>query len=798
MEKNPVPSELRILPETPVASLDGPGYLAPGVDPDNRLLVPFLKHMAADQAQFWTSPAKSDKQGAMTFAVVGGFTGLLISSDHWITQQIPDKPSQLQRSQHISNYAVYSLLGAGGGAYLLGKIRKDDHLSETGLLSGEAAMNSTAIAYLLKTVTQRPRPLDDRGNGTFFRGGNSFPSEHSAIAWSIASVVAHEYPGPLTKFLAYGLASTVTLTRVTGKQHFASDALIGSALGWYFGRQVYRAHHDPELGGAPWGELVEEREKGPPNPASMGSPDVPLDSWVYPALERLAALGYVPSAYMGMRPWTRMECARLLEHAGEYLRYDGRENGEAEQVYDSLSVEFREESSRLDGAANVGVSLDSVYTRFSGISGTPLRDGYHFGQTIINDYGRPYGEGLNDIAGVTAHAVAGPFSFDLQGEYQHAPAWASDSGSVLSATASQDGTRPLLNGRDTIGRLRLISGTVGLTLNKWRFSFGKQSLWLGPGDGGPFLFSDNAEPIPMLRISQVSPAYVPGLSRILGPLRTEFAVGRLSGTAWVFAKDQMFGPNLGDQPFVHIEKIGFRPTANLEFGMGISVVFGGPEFPVTLGNFFRTFNPIGQSTALPGTRRDPGDRRSTADFSYRIPHLRDWITLYGDAFVEDEASPIGSSRPAIRAGVYLPKLPKISKLDLRLESVYTDAPNTAVLGNYYTNGRFRSGYTNLGQLMGNWVGRAGKGGQAWATYWFSPQSNLQVRYRRQEVSGQFLEGGGLNSFAVQAQLRAHSDLSLHAFLQYETWKFPVLSPAAKSDVAASVQLTFYPHWRIRK
>src|SRR6185312_7323787 len=55
------------------------------------------------------------------------------------------------------------------------------------------------------------------------------------------------------------------------------------------------------------------------------------------------------------------------------------------------------------------------------ISGTPLRDGYHFGQTIINDYGRPYGEGFNNVSGVTAHAVAGPLSISIQGEYQHAP-----------------------------------------------------------------------------------------------------------------------------------------------------------------------------------------------------------------------------------------------------------------------------------------------------------------------------------------------------------------------------------------
>src|SRR5262249_47324520 len=161
--------------------------------------------------------------------------------------------------KNISDYAVYSLIGAGGGAFLWGHLTHNDRLQETGLLSGEAAINSTAVTYLLKQITQRPRPMADHGDGTFFQGGQSFPSEHSAIAWCIASVAAHEYPGTLTKILAYGLASTVTLTRVTSQQHFPSDAFIGSALGWYLGRQIYRAHHDPELGGAPWGEFLEKK-----------------------------------------------------------------------------------------------------------------------------------------------------------------------------------------------------------------------------------------------------------------------------------------------------------------------------------------------------------------------------------------------------------------------------------------------------------------------------------------------------------------------------------------------------------
>ena len=244
-----------------------------------------------------------------------------MANDAAIARQVPGTASQINRSKSISGYATYSLIGAAGGSYLWGHFIHNDHLRETGFLAGEAALNSTAVAYLFKTMTQRPRPLEGNGNGTFFQGRGVVPFRAFGDRVVGGEHVAHEYPGTLTKIAAYGLASTVTLTRVTGKQHFPSDVVVGSALGWYFARQVYRAHHDPELGGAGWGNFDEDSGKGRRSVSGhMGSPYVPLDSWVYPAMKRLVALGYIQSGFLGMRPWTRMECARLLEETDERMR----------------------------------------------------------------------------------------------------------------------------------------------------------------------------------------------------------------------------------------------------------------------------------------------------------------------------------------------------------------------------------------------------------------------------------------------------------------------------------------------
>jgi len=772
-----------------------PGWLAPGADPENKLGWPLVKHLASDQSSFWTSPKELRKtSAAFSFAPFVVVTGGLVASDSWLAKQIPNRPDQLRRSSDFSRWTTYSLVGAAGAAYLWGHLRGNDHLSETGFLAGEAMIDSTAVAFALKEVSQRERPFEGNGHGTFFRGGSSFPSEHSMLAWSAAGVLAHEYPGPLTKLFAYGLASAVTITRVTSSQHFASDAFVGSALGWYIGRQVYRAHHDPGLGGGPWGDLRQNYGEAPRNPDNMGSPYVPVNSWVYPAIERLAALGYIKSAFAGQRPWTRMECARLVEEANERLGA-GAEKGEVPLLYERLALEFSDEVRRLDGAANVGASVDSVYTRVTGISGPPLRDGYHFGQTIINDSGRPYGEGLNATTGLTAHAVAGPFSFDVQGEYQHSPAVPSASSSALQAIASQDRTLPLSNGFPQIDRFRLLSGSVAATFRGMQVSFGKQSLWLGPGDSGPFLFSDNAEPIPMLRIDQTSPMRIPALSRILGPARTQFFIGQLSGQEWVFSDGKLFGPQFTPQPYIHGSKIGFKPTENLEFGLGYTILLGGPGLPFTWHNFVRSFTAF---NVAPGSAKDPGDRRSTFDFSYRVPGLRDWVSLYADSFVEDEISPLGSTRPSMRMGLYFPRLPKLPKLDLRMEGLYTDVPGQKPSGFLYWNGRYRSGYTNDRNLLASWIGRQGRGGQAWANYWFSPRTKLQLSYRHAEVDRAFIGGGRLNDYGAQGELMLRHDLSLSGLLQYEQWEFPVLSQAGHSNVTASVQITFYPKWRVGK
>lgn len=771
-----------------------------------------LERFAGDQSAIWTSPLRLRRDDAIWALPALAGTGAFLASDSWFSKQVP--AGEITRSRSLSNYGAYSLVGAAGGMFLLGKITHNDHAAETGFLAGEAAVNAAAVDFALKSMFQRQRPYDGTGSGHFFAGGSSFPSEHAAVSWAIAGVIAHEYPGPVTKLVSYGLASAVTVARVTGKEHFPSDVVVGGALGYFIAQQIYRRRRDPEVSAGPWGSLV---EKSPPDrdkvrsPRNMGSPYVPLDSWVYPSLERLAALGYLQTAYLGIRPWTRMECARLLEEFDEGMRYRGdgaagravgQEEGEAEKIDAALQAEFNDETGSRNGAANVGLRLDSIYTRVTAISGTPLRDGFHFGQTIVNDYGRPYGEGFNNVTGLSGSAVAGPFSFSLRGEYQHAPSVASDPLRVLQATALEDGVvKPLPDGSPTINRFRLIEGSIGLTFGDVKVSFGRQNLWLGPGESGPLLLSDNAEPITMLQVDNVSPFEFPLLSHFLGPARMNSFLGQLSGQNWVYNPplavglnpnvDPRFlvGPNFSPQPFIHGDKISFRPTANLEFGMGVTAIFGGPGLPFTWHEFFRSYYAHNLNTAT-----NPAKRFSNFDFTYRVPGLRRWLTFYTDSLVGDEISPLGSTRPMLNPGIYLPQLPKLPKLELRLEGFKAEPR----LGTMYFDRRYHSGYTNQGNLIGSWIGRQALGGQGWAKYSLTARTSLQLGYRHQEVD-RFLAGGGhLNDFSAAGECRLSPRAALSGQAQYEEWHFPALWPGRESDFSTSLQLTFYPGLRLRK
>jgi hypothetical protein len=547
--------------------------------------------------------------------------------------------------------------------------------------------------------------------------------------------------------------------------------------------------------------LLKTQAQAPPaviTTSAEGSTYVPMDSWIYPALDRLHSLGYLNTAFFGIRPWTRLSIAHMLQEDSDRIDSD-TDNDEAREIY--LAV-LREVQPDIDNGTELfhpSAQLESVYTQERGITGLPLRDSYHLGESITEDYGRPYESGFNDYSGFSARAEAGRFTLYYRGEYQHAPSAIGYSPTLFTYLSQTIDDIPITSNpvQDTIpagtiavaNSSRVTEATLSYHLLGHEVSFGKSDHWLGPARGAAMLWSTNAENIYTFQIDRVEPLWVPGLSRLTGKFRYDFYVGSLKGHTF---------PN---DPWVHIEKISFKPSVNMEIGFSRMVIWGGKGHePVTLDTFFRSFFSVAapNNRGTKDSRLDPGARFTAADFEYRLPGLHRWLTIYTDSTIHDNVSTVVSPwSDGLRPGIYLSQFPRVPHLDLRVEAATTDP---GYVGKKDTLGRWlywetvaRQGPTNKGFLLGETVGRQDKGGQAWLTYHLSPQEEIQFNYRNTKASNAFILGGTTqNDFGGLIRKRLGKELEVLGSVQYEAWKAPVYQTGGRSDTTVSAQFTWFP------
>ncbi|HEV7472836.1 MAG TPA: phosphatase PAP2 family protein [Pyrinomonadaceae bacterium] len=240
---------INISAPTSAAKVQRKNKTTPKPNPEKK----FLRNILGDQRAIWTAPFHLHSSDGKWLAPLGLSTVALITTDRRTSGELVENGDNLERlriSKSISRFgSLYATAGAAGVFYLTGRATHNDRLRETGVLGAEALIDSALVVQALKTASQRQRPPVDDSSGEFFDGGSSFPSGHAISAWSLATVVAQEYGHrrPMVQIAAYGLATAVSLSRYTGRNHFLSDVLVGSALGYGIGRYVYHKHHDPEL-----------------------------------------------------------------------------------------------------------------------------------------------------------------------------------------------------------------------------------------------------------------------------------------------------------------------------------------------------------------------------------------------------------------------------------------------------------------------------------------------------------------------------------------------------------------------
>ena len=203
-----------------------------------------------DQAGIWTSPLRVKPRDALWLLPLAAATGVSLHYDAQTLEQVSTSHNRIRISNDVSNAGTYGAIGAAGAAYVFGKITHNETARETGVLSLEAIADASVVTEVLKLATNRQRPNYGTGNGPFWPDGaavyttnGSFPSEHATVSWAFAHVVADETPGRLWLHLGlYAAATAVSVTRVMSRNHFPSDVVVGSAIGYLVGGYVYRQH----------------------------------------------------------------------------------------------------------------------------------------------------------------------------------------------------------------------------------------------------------------------------------------------------------------------------------------------------------------------------------------------------------------------------------------------------------------------------------------------------------------------------------------------------------------------------
>ncbi len=403
--------------------------------------------------------------------------------------------------------------------------------------------------------------------------------------------------------------------------------------------------------------------------ANPVSPTLPLDSFVYPAIEKLEGLGLVASSLQGSRPWTRREAARLVQAIA--AEPQGQSAPVVREILRALRRELAEELKEIASGdiapASYVKPLRSARLQAAhqdaALSFLP-RSNARQSALDYNRQGLEYGDGANGQVAFAADARFG----------RHF---------LLSA-------RPLLEWQEEGGEaISLLEGKAALTLGPFEVSAGRQSLWWGQGRHGSLVLTNNAKPLDMLRITNPSPALLPWIFKYLGPFRFD--------VFWSQLESERVVPD----PYFAGLRFNFRPLPWVELGASRGVIFGGEGRPDL--DFIEYLTILGGEN-LSG-EADTSNSVAAIDARVVLPFL--WnAEIYGEMGGEDEAD-LGFlpfiSQKAYLGGIYLPRIEPSGRASLRLE--YADL--TVKRGEsttWYRHSIYRSGYTYEQKVLGHHVG----------------------------------------------------------------------------------------------
>lgn len=205
----------------------------------------YAKYFLRDALRIGAAPVWWKGKDWLRFGALTAGSGLLV----WQDESIRDV---FQRNRTRTTNRIASLITPFGGpanaqpvligTFAASTIFKQKKLQAVALDGWEASYFALTWAGFIKMATSRARPFENKGRWKRegFSANSSFPSGHTTQAFVLATVVSSHFPRTWVKILTYGIAGGVGLARMNDNVHFASDVLVGAALGTVVAKTIFK------------------------------------------------------------------------------------------------------------------------------------------------------------------------------------------------------------------------------------------------------------------------------------------------------------------------------------------------------------------------------------------------------------------------------------------------------------------------------------------------------------------------------------------------------------------------------